>query len=113
MKKEEKQIRVCDECGKPFFWTFAFVGCEWYCPSCGFKGDIFSGKDVKATPKLLKERKSLAIKWGQIESHLFMGGERIKGCKKCSEEYHIRHLTKKETRKMKWARKRLKENRAK
>ncbi len=109
---EKKKIRVCDRCRKPIFWTFAFPGAEWYCPSCGASRDMFFGKDADATPELLKLRKSLAIKWGQIKYHLHTGGGRRKDCSKCSPkkgdgEYHVRHLTPEETKKMEWARKRL------
>ena len=86
MKKKEKNlIRVCDNCGKPIIWTFAFPGAEWYCPSCGAQSDMFYGEDVKATPKLIKLRKSLAIRFGQIRHYLYMGGERKEGCKKCDK----------------------------
>jgi len=110
--KKEKLIKVCDNCDNPIFWTFAFVGAEYYCPSCGASRDMFFGKDVPATPKLLKLKKSLAIKWGQIKPHLYTGGGRRKDCKKCfpkegQGEYHIKHLTPKEKKKMEWARARL------
>ena len=106
MKKEIK-IKVCDYCEKPIFWTFIFRGAEWYCPSCGASRDMFFGKDVEATEELLKLKKSLAIKFGQIRKHLFTGGARKRDCEKCKDEYHIRHLSPQEKKKHDWAMNRL------
>lgn len=111
-RQEKKMVRVCEYCLKPILWTFAFVGSEYYCPLCGRTGDMFWGSNVEATPRLLRLRRSLAIKFGQIRPHLYMGGERKKDCDKCfpkkgDGECHVLHLTEKETKKMELARNRL------
>lgn len=107
--KEKKKIKVCNYCQNPIFWTFIFAGAEYYCPSCGASADMFFGRDVPATKKLLKLKKSLAIKFGQVKKYLFTGGAKKDGCEKCKNEYHIRHLSLEEKTKHDWAIKRLKE----
>ena len=110
LSKKNKTIKVCNDCDKPIFYTFIFAGAEYYCPSCGASRDIFFGKDVRATPELIKLHRSLAIKFGQIKKHLVWGGgAKKKGCDKCVKEYHIRHLDKEELKKYKWAKSRLEE----
>jgi len=40
----------------PLISTFAFNGCEWWCPYCGKKGGMLgTGEEVKETP-VLKQR---------------------------------------------------------
>ncbi len=101
-----KEIMVCERCENPLIWTFAFIGCEWYCPSCGNAGGMLGfGKAVKLTPARKKKLRSLKIRWGQIVRHLNTGGGWREDCKKCDarEEYHVCHLTDEEKRKKEWA----------
>ena len=106
-----KEMLVSERCENPLLWTFAFVGCELYCPSCGAAGGMLGfGKLVQLTPARKRKALSLKIRWGQIVRHLNTGGGWREGCKKCDErgEYHCCHLTDEEVRKAKWARERVK-----
>lgn len=101
-----KELLVCERCENPLLWTFAFPGCEWYCPSCGAaSGMLGFGKKVKLTPARKKKLRSLKIRWGQIVRHLQTGGGWKEGCAKCDkrDEYHCCHLTEEEKRKKEWA----------
>lgn len=52
-----KEIIICDchEEQVPLIWTFKFIGCEYWCPACGYmKGMFGAGKDVPETPELLQ-----------------------------------------------------------
>jgi len=41
----------------PLIWTFAFRGCEWWCPYCGEMGGMFgTGQKVSSTNRLLDLR---------------------------------------------------------
>jgi hypothetical protein len=54
------EIKICSNHTEqvPLIWTFKFAGYEYWCPACGFKGEIFgSGRNVKATKKLLQSQK--------------------------------------------------------
>ena len=60
MFNHEDDIKVCDSTvhGKqiPLLWTFAFPGCEYWCPVCSIAGGMFgTGKWVKSTP-ILEQR---------------------------------------------------------
>ena len=52
----KEKIKICDNHSGyevPLIWTFAFMGCEYWCPYCGFKGGMLgSGHDVEITDKL-------------------------------------------------------------
>lgn len=57
---ERKEIKICDRHEKqvPLIWTFAFPGCEYWCPYCGFSGGMLgSGIDVANTDELVAEAK--------------------------------------------------------
>ena len=50
-------MKVCDngihQRQVPLIWTFAFMGCEYWCPVCGMAGGMFgTGKLVPITPDL-------------------------------------------------------------
>ena len=50
-------MKVCDNAihqrHVPLIWTFAFMGCEYWCPVCGMAGGMFgTGKSVQDTPVL-------------------------------------------------------------
>lgn len=65
--KEQKTIRVCDDCGVPLIWTFAFDGCERYCLNCGSMGGMLgTGKDVPATRELVFQKKLVDSVWKVI-----------------------------------------------
>lgn len=48
-------INICEdhqEYPVPLIYTFAFIGSEYWCPYCGFHGDIFAGTSIEATVEL-------------------------------------------------------------
>ena len=99
--KQIKTIRVCDECGVPMIWTFAFDGAERYCLNCGIKGGMFgTGKDVPVTRELIFQNKIVQALWGIIYKGKGMipHSSQRTNCKKCSGSHypHYTHLTKAE-----------------
>lgn len=50
----ERRVTTCPRCGPtvPMVWTFAFMGCEWWCPCCGYGCGCGSGDRQDATPAL-------------------------------------------------------------
>lgn len=101
-KKEPKTIRVCDDCGVPLIWTFAFDYQERYCLNCGAMGGMLgTGEDVPATRELIFQQKLVNAVWNVIYGKKGMVSVSVvekTGCKKCSEsdEAHYNHLTKAE-----------------
>ena len=99
-KKEEKMIRICDGCGVPLIWTFAFDYREWYCVNCGTGGGMLgTGKDVPATRELLFQQRLVEAVWGVIyrtKKGFVPKSAKKDGCKKCNDtnERHYEHLTK-------------------
>jgi hypothetical protein len=92
-----KKIRVCDECGTPLIWTFAFAYCERYCLNCGIKGGMLgTGKDVPVTRELVFKKKLVDSIWKVIygkKGYIPHSSQRI-GCQKCvGNEKHYNHLT--------------------
>jgi hypothetical protein len=59
---------------------------------------MFYEKTINSTPELVKKLKSDKERFDEIRSDLWLGGERVTGCKKCEEgkERHVHHLTKRE-----------------
>ena len=59
--KKEKTILICENHPEeqiPLIWTFAFPGAEYWCPYCGYTGGMLgAGKEVPATPELIKKAK--------------------------------------------------------
>jgi hypothetical protein len=87
-------------------YTFVFMGCEYYCPSCGFKCGEFDVELARSVTKQeLKLFKVIQKEWKEVSPHLFCGGGQLGDCKLCREknEYHANHLTKEEIEKQKWA----------
>lgn len=101
-KKSPKTIRVCDDCGVPLIWTFAFDYQERYCLNCGAMGGMLgTGEDVPATKELLFQEKLVNAVWKIIyktKKGLVPASAKKEGCKKCDDttEKHYRHLTKAE-----------------
>ena len=102
-KKEPKTIRVCDECGVPLIWTFAFDYQERYCLNCGAMGGMLgTGEDVPATRELIFQQRLVNGVWGVIyktkKGLVPVSAGRPDGCEKCRTEkgYHYNHLTKAE-----------------
>lgn len=101
-KREQKTIRVCDECGVPLIWTFAFDYQERYCVNCGAMGGMLgTGNDVPATRELLFQQKLVEAVWKIIyktKKGLVPMSCKKDGCKKCDNttEKHYQHLTKAE-----------------
>ena len=93
-----KQIHVCPNCENPLIATLAFAGAEWFCWECRWKGGMFYSKDIVSTPELIKKLKSDTAKFDEIRDDLWLGGERVTGCKKCEvgNDRHVHHLTKRE-----------------
>ena len=106
-----KQIAICRYCKTPLIWTFAFIGAEYYCISCGSCTGMIGGADkVDETPELKKLKSSVNRKWGQVKKHLVMARFLRKDCPKCKgDETHNMHLTDKEKAKAKWAKEKLAE----
>ena len=96
MQKLKKSISVCDKCSHPIVSTYMFSGAEVYCPSCGAVGDLFFGHSVEASVELLNEQKRIEEKFKEAREHIQSGGGRLRDCKKCKDEAHQYHLTKKE-----------------
>lgn len=103
-----KEERVCDNCGVPLIWTFAFDYCERFCLNCGSKGGMLgTGTDVPATREIIFQKKLVDAIWGVIYGKKgFMPSGKFgrSGCKKDNREGryasscddHRQHLTKAE-----------------
>lgn len=54
--RDENEVQICSNHPKrptQMIWTFAFDGCEWWCPACGAAGGMFgTGRDVPWTWKI-------------------------------------------------------------
>lgn len=101
-RKPNQTIRVCDNCGVPLIWTFAFDYQERYCLNCGAGGGMLgTGKDVLRTRELIFQKKIVDAIWKVIYDGkgLVPTGGRRDGCKKCEVENHYHHLSKAE---MEW-----------
>lgn len=96
--RREQTIRVCDDCGVPLIWTFAFDYRERYCLNCGAGGGMLgTGNDVPATIELRFQKKVVDAIWDVIYGNKGLvptSSQRTK-CKKCNEkkEAHYNHLT--------------------
>jgi len=99
----KKEISVCNECGKPVVWTFAFDGAEYYCLMCGNKTGMMGGKtDVPWTPELRAWQIVVEKVWKSLRHfHTGSGRYRQNGCKKCISEDHGHHFKDMEIEKMK------------
>ncbi len=100
-RKNQKTIRVCDDCGIPLIWTFAFDYKERYCLNCGLSGGMFgTGTDKPATRELVFKQKLVNAVWKIIygKKGLVPKSSQRCNCKKCdnSSEVHYQHLTKSE-----------------
>ena len=99
-RKTEKTIRVCDHCGVPLIWTFAFDYKERYCLNCGASGGMMgTGTDKPATRELIFQKKIVNAVWkvlyGKKGLVPFSSGRT--NCKKCTgNARHYDHLTKAE-----------------
>ena len=66
-KQEKKTIRVCDNCGSPLIWTFAFDYKERYCLNCGLGGGMLgTGTDMPVTRELIFQEKLVNAIWKVI-----------------------------------------------
>lgn len=94
----DKKICVCPVCGNPLIATMAFAGAEWFCWECRWKGGVFHEKTINSAPELEKKLEVDTVKFDEIRHDLWLGGQRVAGCKKCEKrkELHAHHLTKKE-----------------
>lgn len=101
-RKEKREIRVCNECGVPLIWTFAFPYCERFCLNCGATGGMLgTGIDIPTTRELIFQKRLVDAIWKVIYSHkglLPNGRFGRSGCKKdngsCND--HRAHLSKTE-----------------
>ncbi len=113
-RKTKAEIRVCDKCGVPLIWTFAFSYCESYCLNCGAKGGMLeTGNDVPLTRELAFQNKIVQAIWKVIygkKGFLPNGKFGISNCKKDNGDCHNhrQHLTKAEEEYDEIARKYLK-----
>lgn len=98
-----KTIRVCDRCGVPLLWTFAFDYQERFCLNCGEGGGMLgTGKDIPVTKDLLFQERLVNAIWKVIylsKKGLLPNGKFGRtNCKKdngtCNN--HREHLTKTE-----------------
>ena len=100
-RKSQVEIRVCDNCGVPLLWTFAFAYNERYCLNCGAMGGMLgTGSDVVATKELILQGKMVNALWKIIygkKGLIPKDAQRI-NCKKCdaTSEKHYLHLTENE-----------------
>lgn len=106
-----KEIMVCNDCGQPLIWTFAFPYAEYFCMNEYEAGGMFgTGHRVEATPELIATKKLYNRRWGQVKRYLVKGAFYRQDCDKCShDEPHIKHLTNEEKIKAEWADNKLKE----
>lgn len=106
-----KQITICNNCGQPLIWTFAFAYAEYFCMNeFSWSEMLGAGHSVDATPELLKTQKLYNKRWGQIRKHLVQSRFYRKDCSKCEAgETHNLHLTDTEKKKAEWAINKLKE----
>jgi hypothetical protein len=106
-------IIVCNNCGQPLIFTFAFAYAEYFCMNEFTWGGMFgTGHKVEATPRLLATKKLYNRRWGQIKKHLVMTRFYRKDCIKCdsgARVSHDLHLTDDEKAKAAWALNKLKE----
>ena len=99
-RKKKQTIRVCDDCGVPLIWTFAFPYKERFCLNCGMKGGMLgTGTDVPLTKELKFQKKLVDAIWEVIYSNkglLPTGHFGRSGCKKgngTSCDNHRLHLS--------------------
>lgn len=95
--ENNKTIRVCKLCGTPLIFTLAFDYNERYCLNCGNMGDIFSGKDIKATREMIFKHRLVESIWEVLYSRKGMVpiGSLRRNCKKCDKgDRHINHMSK-------------------
>lgn len=99
-KKEEKTIRVCDNCATPLIFTFAFDYKERYCLNCGESGGMLgTGYDTLATRERIFEKKIVDAIWKVLygKKGFVPKSAQRSGCKKCvGNARHYDHLTKAE-----------------
>ena len=112
-KRSKRYVRVCDECGVPLIWTFAFDYNERYCLNCGAMGGMLgTGEDVPATRELIFQEKIVNALWKILygKKGLVPRSSQRTNCKKCHEsnEKHYDHLSKAEAEWDKIAREYLK-----
>ena len=105
--KRNKKIKVCDTCGTPLIWTFHWAYKEYFCINCDAHwGMLGAGEDVNATPGLKEQTKRLYKLWRVLGKYaLPVSSFARTGCKKCQGCNHWEHLSKKEKREDKIARK--------
>lgn len=102
MKKELKEIKVCENCQTPLLFTFRWDYSERYCLNCGALGDMFLGEYAPLTKELRAKEKLVNKIWSALygkQGFLLpaSGKYKKKNCKKCEvEEYHGSHLTRRE-----------------
>lgn len=99
--KQQKTIRICDNCNTPLLWTFVFDYAERYCLNCGLSGGMMgTGTEVPATRELIFQHKLVKAMWKGIyckKGLVPVSAKRI-NCKKCdsTSERHYQHLSKAE-----------------
>ena len=95
--EETPTISVCNSCEMPVVWTFAFPYAEYYCLLCGNKTGMMGGKTETPATEELKALKRLIEKvWKVLRAdYTGSGNYRVSKCKKCDNEDHKHHFTKK------------------
>lgn len=58
------KIKVCEcDCKTPLIWTFKFIGCEYWCPRCGYSSGMFgAGRNVTRTKEIEKSLEEWIVK---------------------------------------------------
>ena len=97
-REQMEKINVC-ECGAPLIFTMAFAYNEYLCLECGSKYGMMGVDSVEST-KELKYKLSLYKKlWDVLYGKNWLLPRSrfgMQGCKKCTSDNHLEHLTEKE-----------------
>ena len=94
--KEKREIKICPDCGCPLIWTFCFAYNERYCLNCGWLGGMMSYDEAEETPDLIATAKIVGRVWDALYGRtglLPRSQFTKKGCKKCTDGDHRKHLT--------------------
>lgn len=101
METKKLTIAICPQCNNPLISTLLFAQAEWFCMGCKNTYGLFYSETVQQTPELHAKLKQDLKEFNTFKNDLYLGGEKINGCKLCREknEPHIRHLTEEERNK--------------
>jgi hypothetical protein len=79
----DSTVAVCDRCGVPLIWTFAFFRHEYYCLECGRLYTMFGASRKPATPDRIRERDKRHDEWRELFKGLVGDGALYQNCEIC------------------------------